>query len=95
MADSILYLTLDVFLEILDHCSQNLSRGGRPLVRVAITGGDGDGGCAWIAISPSFPNLLYRLFVDLQMPAHFWILFQPCSFLGIISEAKFFFKSLL
>ena len=95
MADSILYLTLDVFLEILDHCSQNLNRGSRPLVRVAIIGGDGDGGCARIAISPSFPNLLYRLFADLQMPAHIRILFQPCSSLGIISKAKSFFKSLL
>ena len=28
IADSILYLTLDAFLEILDHCSQNLTRGG-------------------------------------------------------------------
>ena len=65
------------------------------LVRMAIIGGDGDGGRARIAISPSFPNLLYRLFADLQMPAHFRILFQPCSSLGIISTAKFFFKSLL
>ena len=29
IADSILYLTLDVFLEIRDHCGQNLSRDGR------------------------------------------------------------------
>ena len=29
IADSILYLTLDVFLEIRDHCSQNLSLDGR------------------------------------------------------------------
>ena len=28
IADSILYQTLDVFFEILDHCSQNSSRGG-------------------------------------------------------------------
>ena len=28
IADSILYRTLDVFLKILDHSSQNLSRGG-------------------------------------------------------------------
>ena len=27
IADSILYLTLDVFFEVLDHCSQNSSRG--------------------------------------------------------------------
>ena len=59
-------------------------------MRMAIIGGDGDGGCARIAISPSFPNMLYRLFADLGMPAHF-----RCSSLGIISTAKFFFKSLL
>ena len=28
IADSILYQTLDVFFEILNHCSQNSSRGG-------------------------------------------------------------------
>ena len=61
-------------------------------MRVAIIG-DEEGGCARIAMSPSFPNLLYT--VDLQMSAYFWILFQPCSSLGIISTAKFFFKSLL
>ena len=43
-------------------------------------------------ISPSFTNLLYRLFADLQMSAHFRILLQPCSSLGIISTATFFFK---
>ena len=52
--------------------------------------GDEDGGFARIAISRSFPNLLYRLFADLQMPADFQNLFQPCSSLGIISTAKFF-----
>ena len=64
-------------------------------MRMAIIGGDGNGGCARIAMSPSFPNMLYRLFADLQMPAHFRKLFQRCSSLGIISRAKFFFKSLL
>ena len=44
-------------------------------MRMAIIG-DEDGGFARIAIRPSFPNLLYRLFADLQMPAHFRILFN-------------------
>ena len=94
IADSILYQTLDVFFEILNRCSQNSSRGGhyscgwRSIV-------DEDGGFARIAIRLLFPNLLYRLFADLQMPAHFRILFQPCSSSGIISTARFSFKSLL
>ena len=62
-------------------------------LRMAIVG-DEDGGCARIAISPSF-LICCTLFADLQMLAHFRILFQPCSSLGIISTAKFFFKSLL
>ena len=53
---------------------------------------DEDGGCARVAISPSFCNqICCTLFADLQMLAHFRILFQPCSSLGIISTAKFFF----
>ena len=45
--------------------------------RMAIIG-DEDGGFARNAIRPSFPNLLYRLFADLQIPAHLRILFHPC-----------------
>ena len=85
IADSILYQTLavDVF-----------EPWWSLLLRMGIIG-DEDGGFARIVIRPSFPNLLYRLFADLQMLAHFRILFQPCSSSGIISTAKFFFKSLL
>ena len=46
---------------------------------VVVTRGDGDadedGGFERIAVSPSFPNLLYTV--------HFRIFFQPCSSLGI------------
>ena len=62
---------------------QSATLTGSLLVRMAIIG-DEDGGFLRIAISRSFPNLLYRLFADLQMPAHFRELFQPCSSLGII-----------
>ena len=57
-------------------------------MRIAFIEGDGDGGCARIAISRSFPNMLSQLFADLQMPAHFRIIFQPCSSLGIFSTAN-------
>ena len=94
VADSLLYLTLDVFFEVLDHCSQNSSSGGHSCgwrsseMKTVVVG-------ARIA-TEAFPFLIcYTLFTDLQMRAHFPILFQPCSPLGIISTTKFFVKSLL
>ena len=94
VADSLLYLTLDVFFEVLDHCSQNSSRGGHSCgwrsseIKTVVVGAR--------SATEAFPFLIcYTLFTDLQMRAHFPILFQPCSPLGIISTAKFFVKSLL
>ena len=65
---------------------------------VATTRADGDhwrrtGAFARIAIRPSFRNLLYRLFADLQMAAQFRILFQPCSSLEIILTGSFSLKA--
>ena len=63
VVDSILYLTLDVFFEVLDHCSQNSCRVGHlygwrssEMKTVVLIG-------ARIATdrSPSFPNLLYTV----------------------------------
>ena len=58
-------------------------------MRMAIVG-DEDGGCARIAISPSFPYLLYTVCRSSNvspLPDTFSTLFS----LGIISTAKFFF----
>ena len=56
-------------------------------MRMVIVGGE-DGGCARIAISPSFPNLLYTVCRSSNVSP------LPDTF-GIISTAKFFIKSLL
>ena len=49
--------------------------------------GDEEGGCARIAISPSFPNLLFAVCRSSNVSP-----LQDCSSLGIISMTKFFFK---
>ena len=59
MADLILYLTLDVFFEVLDYYLK-FEPCWSSLVRKAIIG-DEDGRCAGIAISPSFVNLLFAV----------------------------------
>ena len=60
-------------------------------MRMAIVG---DEDSARIAISPSFPNLLYTVCRSSNV-SPLPDTFQPCSSSGIISTAKFFFKTLL
>ena len=79
IADSILYLTRDVFFEVPDYCSKNSKRGGH-------SWGWRSSAMKTVVVQGSQEALHFliccTLFADLQMPTPFRILFQACSSLG-------------